>query len=436
MKFSYHYLNYTAFVFIILKNFLVHLFQDQILDQNVIKENRGKNKTGIAELLSALCDQVCKSGDEDGWNILSFTVRCLEFIIPCPKVIRDITITSMEQSLGWGIRESNKDQATKHHMEHSEEPREVIGDLLYAARENRTTIAGSIEDLLVKRINKGSELESILALEIGLHLSLPLFYKRGERMPQDDLIGFSESIGIRIFDLCYDKINALCPKYFPVCHDFFLRKKINLTDIIKWHGIDVIFRERSYVMFQNTRMVSITDFLINALIRPSEYEGNPKLYSYFPYHLDYIREISQILFISPLPWIRSGYIQSGFWIFQNIETQKRDKIQLELMRLDSDVLFGVFAILAVTLENAKHEPQERFNRIKSSQSFIFDFSWILARFEQVDMDKVQTEMNNSGFTSEQKAFIWRWIRREFDLVEKSNEKEKIRESQLEEECGN
>jgi hypothetical protein len=52
MKFSYHYLNYTAFVFIILKNFLVHLFQDQILDQNVIKENRGKNKTGIAVTLS------------------------------------------------------------------------------------------------------------------------------------------------------------------------------------------------------------------------------------------------------------------------------------------------------------------------------------------------------------------------------------------------
>jgi len=25
---SYHYLNYTAFVFITLKNFLVHLFQD------------------------------------------------------------------------------------------------------------------------------------------------------------------------------------------------------------------------------------------------------------------------------------------------------------------------------------------------------------------------------------------------------------------------
>ncbi len=28
IKFSYHYLNYTAFVFIILKNILVHLFYD------------------------------------------------------------------------------------------------------------------------------------------------------------------------------------------------------------------------------------------------------------------------------------------------------------------------------------------------------------------------------------------------------------------------
>lgn len=398
----------------------------QLQNKNI--ENAGD------ELLSALCDQVCKSEDEEGWNILSFTVRCLEFIIPCPKVIRDITIISMEHSLVWGIRQSNKDQATKHQMGHSE-PREIIGDLLNAARENRTTIESSIEDLLVKRINNGNELESILALEIGLHLSYSLFSKQGERIPQDDIQRFSERIEDRIFDLCEDKINILCPKYFQSCHDFFLRKKINLANIMMWHGIDVIFRERTYVMFPNTRTYSIAAILINALMRPSYYEGK-KISRYFPYHLEYIREISHILFPSPLPWIRSGHIQSTFWIFHTFETLNRDEIQFKLMILDSDILFGVFAIFAVSLENAKQENKEIITRIKSDQSFFFDFSWILERFEQVDMDMVQTEMNNFGFKPEQKAFIWRWIRREFDLVEKSSEI-KIQESPLKkEECEN
>jgi hypothetical protein len=43
--------------------------------------------------------------------------------------------------------------------------------------------------------------------------------------------------------------------------------------------------------------------------------------------------------------------------------------------------------------------------------------WVLiARFQPVADDKVQAEMDRCGFSPEQQDFIWRWIRREINLV--------------------
>jgi hypothetical protein len=42
---------------------------------------------------------------------------------------------------------------------------------------------------------------------------------------------------------------------------------------------------------------------------------------------------------------------------------------------------------------------------------------ILSRFEQALSDKAQAVMNEFGFSSEQQDFIWRWIKREFNVFE-------------------
>lgn len=55
--------------------------------------------------------------------------------------------------------------------------------------------------------------------------------------------------------------------------------------------------------------------------------------------------------------------------------------------------------------------------------------WIfVSRFEQVDTDRVQADMCRCGFTPEQQAFAWRWIRREVNFVQKpERKKKKVRE---------
>jgi len=54
--------------------------------------------------------------------------------------------------------------------------------------------------------------------------------------------------------------------------------------------------------------------------------------------------------------------------------------------------------------------------------------WIfLARSDEreTDTDKVQSEMNRCGFTPEQQDFIWRWVRREINLVGEVAEEETV-----------
>lgn len=67
---------------------------------------QNKNIEGAGdELLSALIDKAAQTQADEGWNLLSFAARCLEFIVPSPRVTRDITKTYIEYGLARKIEE-------------------------------------------------------------------------------------------------------------------------------------------------------------------------------------------------------------------------------------------------------------------------------------------------------------------------------------------
>ena len=67
---------------------------------------QNKNVEGAGDkLLTSLAEQARKDTGDKGWALLSFAVRCLEFIIPNPKVIQMITFACIERSLTWGIEQ-------------------------------------------------------------------------------------------------------------------------------------------------------------------------------------------------------------------------------------------------------------------------------------------------------------------------------------------
>lgn len=332
---------------------------------------QNKNIEGAGdELLSALCKQACKTEGDEGWNLLSFDARCLEFIIPSPRLVRDITMSCIKRSLTWGLRQTKRTKIIQRDSAFHIGPRDVIGDLLCAASENRATIASSIEDLLVKSINGGSEAESFLSLEIGLNLKFSFFPRRGERMLNDEVYSFWQSFSDRIFDASYSQIDILSLKHFELCHESFLRGRTHIENIIKRHGIEVIFQECHYVMFPNTFSTSIAALLINTLT--SAKNDNEKS-TFYIHRLRSLREIGHILLASPPPWIKREQIHLSFWTFRDFENLKRVERPVNSFRFDSDTLFGAFTLMAALLETEKQESQKRLiepiELIKGSQGF-------------------------------------------------------------------
>ncbi|MGK7941867.1 MAG: hypothetical protein AB4062_17290 [Crocosphaera sp.] len=63
---------------------------------------------------------------------------------------------------------------------------------------------------------------------------------------------------------------------------------------------------------------------------------------------------------------------------------------------------------------------EKENRPDILNHILYTF---LARYESQYIDKVQDELDNCKFTSEQKELIWQWVRGEIDFVEKPQDSE-------------
>jgi hypothetical protein len=371
-------------------------------------------------------------GSKKEWNLLSFAVRCLEFMVPSPKVTRDvITKTYINRYLAWGLKKmKHREQHRERFMSSRERgPEEILCDLLNAAHENRTIIADSIEKLIIERVNSGSEHEALLSLEIGLHLSSALYRIPLARELEREVIKFWDDVSNRIYTACSDQINNLSSKHFSLCHEAVRRGKSSITNLIKSYGIEGLFRAHSYIMLPHLYMLSLTDLFIWVLLKDISLieSGIP-----FKDYIHNLREISQILLSTPTPWIKKyqgSSLISHYLIDRDFLIDKLKKP----VKLDNETLFSAFAIFAVMLEDSakKEEKKDKgqiflkdgikrlIEGIKKSQYCFFDFlQWIfIARFMPVELDKVQAEMDKSAFTAEQQAFVWRWVRQEIELIQ-------------------
>jgi hypothetical protein len=381
---------------------------------------QNKNVEGAGDEL--LTDLITRTGKRDEeWNLLSFAARCLEFIVPSPKVTREITTACIEASLRWGSEQVTEEKYPK------QGPRGILGDLLYVALENRLTVMNTLEKLLVERINKGCEPEALLALEIGLDLDISLHRRVEGRGPQSEVYDFWESVSNRIFDVCSAQIQALCPKHFGPCLQGFRRGLISVTNFVNWHRVEGLFRRYHYSMFPDTMSLSIAESMFMAIaLAPYSLEWK----RYLPNYIHHLEETGRIFFSSHQPWVKGEQLSvGGFaeWVFEN-----RGKSQMEAFSLGPEACFGAFALLATILEASalkekpeKREPKELVSIKKSQHVFLDLMRWVfLARFEQVESTKVQEELDRCGFGAEQQAFAWMWVRKEIDFVQRISRRNK------------
>ena len=335
-------------------------------------------------------------------ELLSFGVRCLQFIIPRPRVRREITEATVEHCLEWG-----NEKVLKRYFEsdYQEVPREVLGNLLGATTENYITIAEALEKALEEYINHDKKFDTLLALEIGLELPyLSSFSNHPEERQR-----IWENVSNHLFDTCFNQIEKIGPKSLLLCREAALQKKLPIANLVQWHGVESIFLDYDFTMFPNVGYPSLFRMLMPAILyAPDSEDQSDDITDLLPI----LREIGNILPSSSTPWIDKQYVDWSEDSIFFIENR-------EFLNLDPEALFGAFVLYAVWLESQNPSKLPLIlNEIEQvTNDFYYSNHWmLLARFEPAAIKRVQAQMDKCTFTNEQQNFIWRWIRKEINLV--------------------
>lgn len=351
------------------------------------------------ELLTALIDDQAIE-DDAKHNLLLFAVRCLEFIVPRPKVTRDIVNACIKYALKWGIAHMDAESSLIYSR-----PGDIFAQMANTSVESAPVVNEHLMKEIVSIVSSASTLEALFLLEIGI--SFPTFQVQ------------------HLFNLCESRINELYPNCFWLCHQLLRLNKISIADVTKWHSLEGIFRQYELLLIgASSGMPSLAQIFMKRLVDSSYNLDN---FNWLIDHRSHLREIGFLLISTPIPWIkvpkRDLDFSSNWWL----RSKKNPVKEPLLLQLNADELFSGFLLFAIQMNALEiistNKEAELLNSIWSKivdRKFLFfqNLHWILiARYENIEPGKIQAEMENLHFTVNHQEFAWKWIRREINLVD-------------------
>jgi hypothetical protein len=390
------------------------------------------------ELLSTLIENSPNMPGSEKWNLISFAARCLEFMVPSPSVRRDITKACLDFCIEWGLEQIENKQlssAKSIDFDVADPAEKLLSELLNSPIENRTTIADTWKKLIIDIINDSDDDKSFIAYEIGVHSDIALVFNYSStQRTTKECIEFWCDISDFIFESCLNRIKTLSSKYYLICIDCIRRRKVSISELVDWHGINNMFEKSRYTIFPTVFTSPIVEFLwYNTFYISKNLPEN----SQEPHRLlcSDLSDLGQIFASYSGSVITPLQLDARFDLFHKFERRySKDFHKREQLQLSPNALFGAFIIVAVSLE-IKLEYSENHKKVKAEKilenfglkqfapldSFQFTF---LSRFKPVDENMIQGELEKSSLTLEHKAFVWQWVRREINLVAKSSRKDK------------
>jgi hypothetical protein len=362
------------------------------------------------ELLKDIIDEGRETKSVEGLHLLSFAARCLEFMVPRPKIAREVSTACVEHCMDWGLAQTREDIPRG-----NSEPLEIFPGLLSCAAENRLIVAGTIQTILTDRINNGKERESILAIDIAMHL-MWFFHlgRKGQAVPSD-ISAFWSNVTETIYADCSQRVASLSPRNLQVCIEVFNRGKIGITELRKWHGTEAIFFPALSLAFPQFWSASPASTLLTIVSLSS-----PSVHAEFPRWELQVKELARTLPHCPTPWFRRAaekYIAFPIWA---LEVSKEKPKQTKRKRvLDAETMFGAFLVSAALMETTRESDMARLvHALRETQLplFVGLAPLLLARVGQADPSLVARAIERAEFDTAQRAFITRWVSKELSLV--------------------
>ena len=374
---------------------------------------QNKNVEGAGdELLTRVKNSAISLSNGEAWNLLSFATRCLEFIVPSPRVCRDLATTCVGLMIQRALQRPLREQMTFKHSEYAD-PREAIAGLLHASSENRRTIKETLQQELVRRINSANDDEALPAAELGLHIQICSHVPRRHLMrgeTHEDWRNFPREIR----DACWPRLAELAKKDLSVAMNAFWSGRIPFSDLLASFGGDALFRPTAFRVFADLNTGVAAEWIMHNFLesRDIRLDWDPLLA---------LKDIGKWLTTAHLPWMpASGYSSRHFPGFY--AGAHRPKLASQL---DSDQVFAVWGLLALMLEASGKEWEARWNDLSSINDPDLGpiRPLLIARFKPTPDRLIPDSMLlgtqiQGGLREDHKIFIARWIAKEIDLLGK------------------
>lgn len=384
------------------------------------------------ELLTQLIILSDTKALEEQLNIHLFAVKCLKFIVPSPKVTRLITQSSLEKNLSselefiyddnWGYYFDNYIDDFMGNTDLVN----ILDQLLYSHDENCQVINDSLKAFLENRINHSNNgLEKIILFKLLIYLAF--VYGEWGKIYQELNMKYQEQ-----FEKIYEDNLDICLVILNKSIDF-----LPIQCLIEWHGLDSIFVSVAFdsigEVFNSCAFSIICHIIYTFQLFDDldeindDWDERKNIISDIKIISDYI---NQSIINNNLSFKRrtSGedydYELTLIFDFLN-DTEMQSNLLLEnalLREIIDESKLNIFLctwfIFGFVLEY-RSLGKEYLQELQTTENYILkDLKYtLISRFQPEHYDKVQVELDNCQFTPEQQAFIWRWVKREVNLIE-------------------
>jgi hypothetical protein len=356
------------------------------------------------KLLSRLLEHV--TDDERGRNVVYFAARCLAFIVPSPRITETIARTSLHSAIQlakrWYPTEPLPDERFFRYA-----PDRYVTPLMDIAKENRDSVAASLKREIIGHVQGNNEAAAIIAFEIAYQLQAP----RATR-PRSNVTAspsWVETLQQQIYRDCRESAKPLLSKHHHLCVLAFIEEDVSIADLVEWHGYCGIFRQAPLQSGSYT-IGPVFAQVFRALSRPVA----PRR----PYSCE-LEELGRILLASPPPLLvgpQLDFATIQFWwepaTSANFAATLGPEALFGVFALGAPLVEGLFAVNPVLLMRSKSEPPA-FRLFATSPLA----SILAGRYSRHDEVSIQEELDQCRFSAEQQALVWRWVRREINLVE-------------------
>lgn len=377
------------------------------------------------KLLSSLLQYSWSNHDDFGWNALSFAVRSLEFIVPSPQIRENITEACVNRAIKWESVQSTP--RTRTYILKATRVRELLSGLCHVATENLNTVSNTLEKKLAALIKNTDEVETYLALEITLALNFlsdPMFV-HPRQWAQAGVREHWKALSDRWCKEHLELLSSLYCKHLPLWHLNKFYGRTSVQELIEKCGIESIFLPSSSFALAS-RFSPPAETIVREAKRvlfPEQHSRKQKEQERSRFVTESgLAKIGEMLIISVPPWTMPKEEERflGGQLYRKIKVENKVK---EPIGLEPVVLFGLLGLQMIVLEKVEKRREYSDNsmfayaRDRFEPYFGFWTATYSARYASVDEEAVQRELDRCNFSSEQQAFVLRWVNREIDLVE-------------------